>query len=110
MTEDSKAGWPWVLTLTLLAYALAGWLATRIAFAPSYAAPLYPSAGVAFAAAWVYARPALAGAALGGFAVNVGLSAARGQFDVSALGTPALIGQSARSAAASSIVAALTME
>ena len=92
MTEDSKARWPWVLTLTLLAYALAGWLATRIAFAPSYAAPLYPSAGVAFAAAWVYGRPALAAAALGAFAVNVGLSAARGQFDIAALGTPALIG------------------
>ena len=92
MTEDSKARWPWVLALTVAAYALAGWLATRIAFAPSYAAPLYPSAGIAFAAAWIYGRPALAGAALGAFAVNVGLSAARGQLDVNALGAPLLIG------------------
>jgi len=91
MTEDSKASWPWVLGFTALAYALTGWLALRLAFAPSYAAPLYPSAGIAFAAAWVYGRPALAAAALGAFSVNVGLSAARGQFDLTALGVPALI-------------------
>ena len=91
MTEDSKAPWPWVLGLTALAYALTGWLALRLAFAPGYAAPLYPSAGIAFAAAWVYGRPALAAAALGAFSVNVGLSAARGQFDVSALGVPLVI-------------------
>jgi PAS domain S-box-containing protein len=91
MREDSKVPWPWVLGFTALAYALTGWLALRLAFAPSYAAPLYPSAGIAFAAAWVYGRPALAAAALGAFSVNVGLSAARGQFDVSALGVPLLI-------------------
>jgi PAS domain S-box-containing protein len=91
MREDSKAPWPWVLGLTTLAYALTGWLALRLAFAPSFAAPLYPSAGIAFAAAWVYGRPALAAAALGAFSVNVGLSAARGQFDLSALGVPLLI-------------------
>jgi PAS domain S-box-containing protein len=91
MREDSEASWPWVLALTTLAYALTGWLALRLAFPPSYAAPLYPSAGIAFAAAWVYGRPALAAAALGAFSVNVGLSAARGQFDISALGVPLLI-------------------
>ena len=91
MREDSKAPWPWVLGLTTLAYVLTGWLALRLAFAPSFAAPLYPSAGIAFAAAWVYGRPALAAAALGAFSVNVGLSAARGQFDLSALGVPLLI-------------------
>ena len=91
MREDSKASWPWVLGLTALAYAVTGWLALRLAFPPSYAAPLYPSAGIAFAAAWVYGRPALAAAALGAFSVNVGLSAARGQFDISALGVPLLI-------------------
>jgi PAS domain S-box-containing protein len=91
MREDSKAPWPWVLGLTTLAYAVTGWLALRLAFAPSFAAPLYPSAGIAFAAAWVYGRPALAAAALGAFSVNVGLSAARGQFDLSALGVPLLI-------------------
>ncbi len=91
MREDSNAPWPWVLGFTALAYALTGWLALRLAFAPSYAAPLYPSAGIAFAAAWVYGRPALAAAALGAFSVNVGLSAARGQFDLSALGVPLCI-------------------
>jgi len=80
-----------VLFLTALAYAVTGWLALSLAFPPSYAAPLYPSAGIAFAAAWVYGRPALAAAALGAFSVNVGLSAARGQFDLSALGVPLLI-------------------
>ena len=88
MSDDSKAAWPWVLGFTALAYAGIGWLAVHLAFPPSYAAPLYPSAGIAFAAAWVYGRPALAGAALGAFAVNVGLSAARGQFDLSALLVP----------------------
>ena len=91
MREDSKAPWPWVLGLTTLAYVLTGWLALRLAFAPSFAAPLYPSTGIAFAAAWVYGRPALAATALGAFSVNVGLSAARGQFDLSALGVPLLI-------------------
>ena len=86
MSDDSKASWPWVLSLTALAYGLTGWLALRLAFAPSYAAPLYPSAGIAVAAVWVYGRPALAAVALGAFGVNVGLSAARGQFDASALG------------------------
>ena len=59
MNDDSKASWPWVLGLTALAYAVTGWLALRLALPPSYAAPLYPSAGIALAAAWVYGRPAL---------------------------------------------------
>jgi len=91
MSEDSKAPWPWVLVLTALAYALTGWLALRLAFPPSYAAPLYPAAGIAFAAAWVYGRPALWAVALGAFGVNVGLSAARGQVDLPALGVPLVI-------------------
>ena len=78
MNDPSKASWPWVLGLTALAYAVAGWLAVRLAFAPSFAAPLYPAAGIAFAAVAVYGRAALLAVALGGFAVNVGLSAARG--------------------------------
>ena len=95
MTEDSRAAWPWVVVLTAVAYALTGWLALRLAFAPGYAAPIYPSAGIAFAAAWVYGRPALVAAALGAFAVNIGLSAARGQFDLAAIGTPLVIGAGA---------------
>ena len=91
MSDDTKAAWPWVLGLTALGYAMAGWLATRIALPPSYAAPLFPAAGIAFAAAWVYGLPALAGVALGAFGVNLALSAARGQFDAAALGTPLTI-------------------
>ena len=71
---------------------LTGWLALRLAFPPGYAAPLYPSAGIALAAAWVYGRPALAAVALGAMGVNLGLSAARGQVDLSALGVPLAIG------------------
>ena len=92
MNDDSKASWPWVLGLTALAYAAIGWLALRLALPPSYAAPLYPSAGIALAATWVYGRPALMAVALGAFGVNLGLSAARGQFDLSALGVPMAIG------------------
>ncbi len=92
MTERSELAWPWVLLVTASAYALVGWLALLLAFAPSYAAPLYPSAGIALAAALVYGRPALVGTALGAFAVNAGLSAARGQFELAALGVPVVIG------------------
>jgi len=90
MTDRPKSP-AWVLVLAALGYALTGWLALQLAFAPSYAAPLYPPAGIALAAALVYGRPALAGAALGAFAVNVGLSAARGQFELAALGVPLVI-------------------
>ena len=88
MNERSDLRWPWVLLGTTLAYAVVGWLALRLALPPSYAAPIYPPAGIAFAAAWVYGRPGLAAAALGAFTVNAGLSAARGQFELSALLVP----------------------
>ncbi|HMO45561.1 MAG TPA: CHASE domain-containing protein [Rubrivivax sp.] len=95
MSEDSKAAWPWVLVAATLGYAAAGWLAVQLAFAPSYAAPLYPSAGMALAATLVYGRPALLATALGAFLVNVGLSAARGQVDLWALVVPLVIGAGA---------------
>ena len=95
MNDDSKAAWPRVLVVTALSYAAVGWLAVHLAFAPSYAAPLYPSAGLALAAVLVYGRPALLATALGAFLVNVGLSAARGQFDLAALGVPMVIGAGA---------------
>ena len=95
MNDDSKAAWPRVLVVTALSYAAVGWLAVHLAFAPSYAAPLYPSAGIALAAVLVYGRPALLATALGAFLVNVGLSAARGQFDLAALGVPMVIGAGA---------------
>jgi PAS domain S-box-containing protein len=104
MHDDAKAHWPRVLGLTALAYALVGWLALQLAFAPSYAAPLYPSAGIALAAALVYGWPALVATAVGAFAVNVGLSAARGQLDFSALGVPLLIALGAALQAAAGCV------
>jgi PAS domain S-box-containing protein len=91
MNNESNTRWPWALAGTALAYAMVGWLALQLASAPSYAAPLYPSAGIALAAAWVYGRPALLATALGAFGVNVGLSAMRGQFDIAALGVPLAI-------------------
>jgi len=88
MNDDSEVAWPRVLVGTAVAYAVVGWLALQLALPPSYAAPLYPSAGIALAAAWVYGRPALVAAALGAYGVNVGLSAARGQVDLAALLLP----------------------
>jgi PAS domain S-box-containing protein len=81
-----------VITLTALAYAVVGWLALMLALPPGYASPLYPSAGIALAAALTYGRKALPGVALGSFLVNVVLSASRGQFDAAALVLPAAIG------------------
>jgi PAS domain S-box-containing protein len=84
---------PWVAALTALAYALAGAAALLLAGPPAYAAPLYPSAGIAVAAAVAYGRAALPGVWLGAFAVNAGLGALRGQpptFD--SLLLPAFIG------------------
>ena len=64
---------------TALAYAAVGAAALAVAGAPGYAAPLYPSAGIALAAALVYGRVALLGALLGALVVNSGLAVARGQ-------------------------------
>ncbi len=57
-----------------LAYAGVGWLVVGLAVGPVYAAPLYPSAGIALAAVLVYRTPAVVGTALGAFAVNCLLS------------------------------------
>ena len=87
----TRRAWAWVTGLTAVAYALAGWLALQLAFPPGYAAPLYPAAGIALAAALVYGRGALVGAALGAWVVNLSLSLARGPFDLTALGVPSAI-------------------
>ena len=92
MIHQSKPAWPVVLALTALAYASVGWLAVQLAVAPSYAAPVYPSAGIALACVWIYGRAALGGVALGAFLVNLGLSGARAQFDWSAVVTPVMVG------------------
>lgn len=80
-----------VVAVTAIAYAVVGWLALGLAVPPSYASPLYPSAGIALAAAVVYGNVALAGVALGGFLVNVVLSASRGQIQLAALLLPGVI-------------------
>jgi PAS domain S-box-containing protein len=73
-----------VALLTALAYALVGWIALRMAIPPSYASPIYPSAGIALAASLVYGRWGILGAALGSLSVNYGLSAERGQLGLDA--------------------------
>ena len=54
------------------------WLALLLAIPPGYASPLYPAAGIALASVLVYGRRMLGGVALGAFAVNAVLIAARG--------------------------------
>lgn len=90
---QSTAGLHWAAALagTAAAYLLAGLLALQIAIAPSYASPLYPSAGIALAAVLVYGPRVVPGVALGAFLVNLSLSAQRGNLDLSALGLPAWI-------------------
>jgi PAS domain S-box-containing protein len=95
MTSETKPAWPLVVGLTALAYAAVGWLALRLAVAPSHAVPLYPSAGIALACAWVYGRPALIGTALGAFAVNLGLSGARALSEAPAVLVPLVVGAGA---------------
>lgn len=92
--QGPETGLHWAAALagTAAAYVLVGLLALKISIAPSYASPLYPSAGIALAAVLVYGARAVPGAALGGFLVNLSLSADRGNLDVAALGLPAWIG------------------
>jgi PAS domain S-box-containing protein len=80
-----------VIAATAFAYLLAGLVSLSLAIPPSYASPLYPSAGIALAAVLVHGRLAVVGAALGAFGVNVSLSALRGNLELSALGVPLLI-------------------
>jgi PAS domain S-box-containing protein len=68
-----------VVLLTALAYGTVGWIALQLAIPPSHASAVYPSAGIALVAALCHGRPALLGTALGAFAVNLGLTAAREQ-------------------------------
>ena len=84
--------WLAPVLLTALAYLLAGKLALVLAVPPSYAAPIYPSAGIALAAALMFGRPALLGVLLGAFLVNLPLGDARALSSLSALGTPLVNG------------------
>jgi len=80
-----------VIAGTALAYLMLGLAALQLAIAPSYAAPLFPSAGIALAAVLVYGNIAMPGVVLGALGVNLSLSALRGNLDLSALGVPMLI-------------------
>jgi PAS domain S-box-containing protein len=77
--------------VTALAYALTGLAALQLAIPPGYAAPLYPSAGIALAATLVFGARVLPGVALGALLVNVSLIAMRGQVDWTNIGIPMLI-------------------
>ena len=79
------------LGITALAYTLAGLFALQLAIPPSYASPLYPSAGIALAAVLVYGQRVVPAVLLGAFCVNATLSAQRGNLALSALGLPACI-------------------
>ncbi|MFO1270048.1 MAG: hypothetical protein U1F67_26700, partial [Rubrivivax sp.] len=62
-----------------IAYAGVGWVALMLAGPPGYAAPLYPPAGIALAAALAWGRPGVLGGLVGAFAVNASLGWLRGQ-------------------------------
>ena len=74
--------WAGVVVLTALAYFLVGWAALTLAGPPGFAAPLYPAAGIALAAALSFGRAACFGVWIGAFAVNFTLGWVRGQSGV----------------------------
>ncbi|WP_246312111.1 CHASE domain-containing protein [Pseudaquabacterium terrae] len=86
--------------LTAVAYAAAGQLALLLAIPPGYAAPIYPSAGIALAAVLVYGRRALPGVVLGSFIVNALLAAPRSLPTSTALGLATVIALGAGAQAA----------
>jgi PAS domain S-box-containing protein len=81
-----------VVLLTALAYAAVGLVALQLAIPPTYAAPLYPPAGIALAAALTFGRAAVPGVWLGSFTVNVYAASLRGALTPEALVLPALLG------------------
>ncbi len=85
----------WVILGTALAYLLVALPALQLAIPPGYASPLYPSAGVALAAALVYGRSGAIGAAIGACSANLTLVAMRGAADAAAIAVPLLIGLAA---------------
>jgi PAS domain S-box-containing protein len=83
MNRVSHPVWPalWPLLATALAYALVGSIAVLLVIPPGYAAPLYPSAGIALACTLVYGHRVLPAVALGSFAVNLLIGGLRGPLD-----------------------------
>ena len=81
-----------VALATALAYAAVGLVAQRLAIPPTYASPLFPSAGIALAAAIVYGHAALPGVWLGSFAVDAIAASLRGAPTTEIVVLPALVG------------------
>ena len=77
--------------LTALAYVLVAQWALWLAAPPAYAAPLYPSTGIALAAVLSLGRVGLVATWLGAFAVNLLLGEPRGLADWHVLLSGALI-------------------
>jgi PAS domain S-box-containing protein len=77
---DEMRGPRWAVAFgwTAFAYFMAGMLALQLASPPSYAAPLFPAAGVALVSVLLYGPRMAGAAALGAYAVNLSLSASRG--------------------------------
>ena len=72
------------LLITFVAYAATGFAALALAIPPSYASPLYPSAGIGLAFLLAWGNRMAVGVGLGAFAVNFWLS-----YDRSAAGSAA---------------------
>ncbi|WP_410499874.1 diguanylate cyclase domain-containing protein [Chitinibacter sp. S2-10] len=64
---------PWLLTTLLLsaAYLVSGKLGLLLAIPPGYASAIFPPAGIAVTAAFIYGRRAILGVLLGSFALNL---------------------------------------
>ncbi len=73
-------------------YALAGWLALRLAIPPGYATAVWPAAGLALAAALLRGPRVLPGVALGSASVNVWTAIENGQSSRAALVVTGMIG------------------
>src|SRR5450755_65456 len=80
--------WGVPLALTALAYFATGLASLLIGIPPSYAAPLYPAAGVALASVLVYGPRMLAGIAIGAFALGLALDTSRGLQGLAGIALP----------------------
>ncbi|MDV7392636.1 MASE1 domain-containing protein, partial [Arthrospira platensis SPKY1] len=75
-----KKALPYLLSVIALAlgYAVAGWLGLKMAIPPGYAAPVFPAAGIALAALFIFGKRLWPGVFLGSLAVQLQAAAAVG--------------------------------
>ena len=92
--------WLVPLLLTWLAYATVGTASLWLAIPPTYAAPLYPAAGIALACTLVYGPRILPAVFLGAFSVNFAIALWRDALTHDGLLLAALIGAGAAAQAA----------